>query len=276
MKVGFQGHNGAYSELALREYFGQNVEAIGFDFSEEVLENLLSNKLDIGFFPIENSIVGNVAVNLDLLNHKETYIIGESYLNINHCLLVKPGVELKDIKFVHSHPIALAQCRTFLHTHNMEPISAFDTAGSAKKLSRLDNPSHAVIASSLCAQYYDLEILAKNIQTVENNITRFVAFVKKDKIPKDIKKEKTSLCFSTNHTPGALLSCIQKFSDHNINLTKIESRPIPTDPFHYHFYVDFIGSSEDENIIQCLKEMEANVDYDNLLGSYPMAKKPQA
>lgn len=274
MKIGFQGHNGAYSELALREYFEQDVTAIGFDFSEEVLENLLSENLDIGFFPIENSIVGNVAVNLDLLNNKETYIIGESYLNINHCLLVKPGIKLKDIRFVHSHPIALAQCRAFLQKHEIEPVSAFDTAGSAKKLAHLDNPSHAVIASALCAQYYNLEICAENIQTVQNNITRFVAFVKKGQVPKNIKKEKTSLCFSTNHTPGALLRCIQKFSDHNINLTKIESRPIPTDPFHYHFYVDFIGSSEDENILQCLKEMHNNVEYNHILGSYPIGKKP--
>ena len=274
MKIGFQGHRGAYSELALREYFGKDAKAFGYDMSESVLENLLSGELDIGFFPIENSIVGNVAVNLDLLNHDETVIIGESYLNINHCLLVKPGVKLSEIKFAHSHPIALAQCRSFLRENKIEPVSALDTAGSAIKLSKLDAPDHAVIASSLCSEYYSLDICRVNIQTEQNNITRFVAFVKKENETRNLKREKTSLSFSTNHTPGALLNCIQNFANHNINLTKIESRPIPTDPFHYIFYVDFIGSSQDQNIIDCLEKMKGHVQSVNILGSYPMAKKP--
>ena len=275
MKIGFQGRRGAYSELALRSYFKQEkkIEVVGHDLSESVFDGVLSGELDIGFFPIENSIVGNVAINLDLLNHHQTYMIGESYLNINHCLLTLPGVKLEDVKFAHSHPIALAQCRDFLLKHNIEPVSAFDTAGSADKLSKTNNRDHAVIASSLCAEYYGLDIKKEKIQTVQNNITRFVAFVRNDKIPTDLVKEKTSLSFSTNHTPGALSNCIQYFSNHNLNLTKIESRPVPTDPFHYTFYIDFIGSSEDKNVTDCLAEMKNDVQFINILGSYPAAPR---
>lgn len=274
MKIGFQGHKGAYSELALREYFGNDSKSFGFDISELVLENLLNGQLDIGFLPIENSIVGNVAVNLDLLNQHETFIIGEFYLNINHCLLVKPGTKIDEIKFAHSHPIALAQCRSFLNSNNIESVSGLDTAGSALKLSKSNENQHAVIASSLCSKYYGLEILKEKIQTVENNITRFVAFVKKENTPKTLKQEKTSLSFSTNHEAGALLKCMEVFSNHKINLTKIESRPVPTDPFHYIFFVDFIGAINDIEIISCLAELQEHVQYVNILGSYPIAKKP--
>jgi prephenate dehydratase len=274
MKIAFQGTKGSYSEEALYQYFNkEKVEPVEIALSEDVCLSLINNEVAMAILPIENSIVGNVAVNLDLLNQHETYIIGEFYLNVHHCLLVKPGVKLEDVKFAHSHPIALAQCRKFLKEHEIESLSALDTAGSAVKLEKLDQPDHAVIASSLCAEYYNLEILREKIQTVENNITRFVAFVKKDKIPSDIKKEKTSLSFSTNHEPGALLNCIQNFSNHKINLTKIESRPVPTDPFHYIFNVDFIGSCEDPEVIACLKEMKKDVQYINILGSYPLAKK---
>jgi prephenate dehydratase len=273
MKIGFQGHKGAYSELALREYFGNDSKSFGFDISESVLENLVNGQLDIGFLPIENSIVGNVAVNLDLLNQHETYIIGEFYLNINHCLLVKPGTKITEIKFAHSHPIALAQCRSFLKKNSIEPVSGLDTAGSALKLTERNEKHHAVIASSLCSEYYGLEILREKIQTVENNITRFVAFVKKENIPSQLKQEKTSLSFSTNHEAGALLKCMQVFSNHKINLTKIESRPVPTDPFHYIFFVDFVGAINHPEIIACLDELRPHVQYVNILGSYPLAKK---
>lgn len=269
MKVGFQGHLGAYSELALREYFGQETEAFGFDISESVFENLHSQALDVGFLPVENSIIGNVAVNLDLLNQNDFSIIGEYYLSVNHCLMAKHGTPLKDIKYAHSHPVALAQCRDFLKKHSITPVSALDTAGSAKELSENPAHNHAVICSSLCAKYYGLNILAEKIQTVENNITRFVAFTKKDKVPKDLVCDKTSISFVTNHEPGSLMNCLQNFTNHNINLTKLESRPIPTDPFHYTFFVDFIGSSQDKQVLACLKEMKKDTQYIKILGSYP-------
>jgi prephenate dehydratase len=273
MKVGFQGHSGAYSELALREYFGNEILSTGFDMSESVFEKLDSGELDVAFLPIENSIVGNVAVNIDLLNTDDNFIIGEHYLNINHCILAKPGIELKDVKFAHSHPVALAQCRDFLKKHNITPVSALDTAGAAKKLSQDDDRDYAVICSSLCSDYYKLNILEEKIQTVKNNITRFVAVVKKNNIPADLEQEKTSLSFSANHEPGALMKCLQIFSNHNINLTKLESRPVPTDPFHYTFFVDFIGCPQDPDVEKCLMEMKSNVQYIRVLGSYPNTRK---
>lgn len=272
-KVAFQGLPGAYSEEALLNYFSNDVTSMGFDLSEQVLENVLMGEVDFGFLPVENSIVGNVAVNLDLLLREDVYIIGETYHPINHCLLALKGSQLTDIKVAYSHPIALGQCRTFINKNKIEPHSAFDTAGSAKKLSETKEKGASVIASEFCAEVYGLEVLAKDIQCVAENITRFVCFVREDKVPTNLNREKTSLAFSTKHHPGALLNCLQKFADHNINLTKLESRPIPENPFNYTFFVDFLGSIESENVENCIKSMVEDANNICLLGSYPLAKQ---
>lgn len=272
MKVAFQGKRGAYSEMAIRQYFKNEVSPIGFDLSEEVCNALEDNEVATGVLPVENSIVGNVAVNVDLLLKHHFFIIGEIYLPINHCLLAKKGVSLSDIKTVKSHPIALAQCHDFLVENNIKGIPEFDTAGSSELLSKSDITNEGTISSLLSAEYYDLEVISDEIQKVDTNFTRFVVFVKEKNIPEGLKLEKTSIAFSTNHKPGALLGCLQEFATFGLNLTKIESRPIPENPFMYTFFVDFLGSIHDINVKDCLLKLKEHTSSVKVLGSYPKAK----
>ncbi len=272
MKVAFQGTKGAYSEQALKKYFVEEAQAIGFELSEQVCEAVLADEVAMGILPVENSIVGNVAVNSDLLYEHDFFVIGECYLQIKHNLLVRPGVKLEEIKAVHSHPIALAQCRDFLNRHNIRAISDYDTAGACKNLVRRKSSDEGTIASSLCEEYYDIEILNDDIQKVKNNFTRFLVFVKKDKIPEGLIHQKTSIAFCTNHNPGALLNCLQEFASCGINLTKIESRPIPENPFMYTFFVDFMGSITDSKVKECLINLQKDTKTIKVIGSYPEGK----
>ncbi len=269
MKVGFQGLPGAYSEMALIDHFGSQATPISIEYSEDVFTELENNHIDYALLPVENSIVGNVAINNDLIYQKDVTIIGEHYLPINHCLLAKPGIKLAQIEKVISHPIALGQCRNFLREHKLESIATSDTAGSAQKLSQASD-STAAIASELAAKVYGLDIIAKNIQSTQNNITRFVVVSLNNKSLPDIKREKTSLAFVTKHHPGALLSCLLKFAAFNINLTKLESRPIADNPFQYTFFVDFEKSVDDDYTKLCLKALEQDVQSIKILGSYPL------
>lgn len=273
MKIAFQGKRGAYSEMAIRSYFSTGAIATGFDLSEEVCEALESDQVAMGVLPVENSIVGNVAINIDLLLKHHFFIIGEIYLPIKHCLLARRGTQISDIKSVKSHPIALAQCHDFLIQNKIKGIPEFDTAGSSELLSKNDHiKDEGTISSSLSAEYYDLEILSDDIQKVETNFTRFVVFVKEENIPEGLKQEKTSIAFSTNHNPGALLQCLQEFAVHGLNLTKIESRPIPENPFMYTFFVDFLGSIHDRNVKDCLLSLKENTKSIKIFGSYPQGK----
>jgi prephenate dehydratase len=273
MKVAFQGKRGAYSEMAIRSYFQEGAVASGYDLSEEVCQALEDGEVAIGVLPVENSIVGNVAINLDLLLQHHFFIIGEIYLPIKHCLLARKGTQISDIKTVRSHPIALAQCHDFLVKNKIKGIPEFDTAGSSELLSKNEHINdEGTISSSLSAEYYNLEILDDNIQKVEANFTRFVVFVKEENIPETLRQEKTSIAFSTNHNPGALLHCLEEFSNHGLNLTKIESRPIPENPFMYTFFVDFLGSIHDENVKDCLIKLKKSTNSIKIFGSYPQAK----
>lgn len=274
MRVAFQGARGAYSEMALKHFFGETAEAVGFDLSEQVCEALEESEVEYAILPVENSIVGNVSVNLDLLYHHNFFAVGEVYLPIQHCLLVNKGTRLEDIKTVHSHPIALAQCRDFLNRHGITAHPDYDTAGACKKLKESGHEQEATIASRLCAEVYDLEVLEEHIQKVKNNITRFLIFIKESNISSDLKQEKTSIAFSTKHKPGALLNCLQEFKKFDLNLTKLESRPVPENPFAYIFYVDFIGALQDQKVHDCLEALKSDTENIKILGSYPQGKIP--
>lgn len=273
-KVAFQGNQGAYSEVALYQYFGEEkVDAIGFPFSEQVFEAVENGEVDVGFVPVENSIVGNVDINTDLFfRHENVFAISESYLEINHCLLAPKGADINALEVVYSHPIALGQCREFLKQHEIKAVPEYDTAGSAKLVAQKNDLSMGAIASHLCAKYYNLDCLAKNIQTVKSNHTRFLSFIKKDQLPDNLLMQKTSIAFIAGHRPGSLVRCLQTFSRHQINLTKIESRPIPENPFEYIFYADFIGGASDLAVKRCLDEMQADTHQIKVLGSYNRAQ----
>ena len=272
MKIGYQGIKGAYSESAIYKHFGNDAEAIGFDISEEVFEALEKKEIDYALLPFENSIAGSVAINYDLLLKYEIHAVAEVFLKISHCILANKGAELKDIKKVYSHPHALEQCREFIRKHKLEMIPEFDTAGAARIVHERGKKDEAAIASEFCAEIYGLDVLEKNIETHNNNMTKFFVISNSDKIPENMNREKTSIAFKTKHYPGALINCLQRLAKHGINLTKLESRPIPEHNWEYVFYADFEGGIDDENVKLALSEMEASSLFLKVLGSYPKGK----
>lgn len=274
MKVAYQGVPGAYSEAALRRHFGEDAQPIGFAFSEQVFDAVEDGRADAGFVPVENSIAGSVGVNTDLLLERKVFAVAEAYLAIDHCLLGRPGDRLEDLTAVYSHPIALAQCRDFLNSRGLRAVPEYDTAGAAELVAQRRLPGEAAIASKRCAEVYGLEILAEDIQSVKGNFTRFLAFRREGDAPPGLQAEKTSVAFAVHHHPGALLDCLKLFADHAINLTKLESRPIASNPFEYSFFVDFLGGAGDAAVTAALAELRAAARSVKVLGSYPLAERP--
>ncbi len=271
MKIGYQGSPGSYSHEALRQYFGANHQAQGFETSEQVFEALENNQINYAILPIENSIVGNVTLNQDLFYQSSATVVAEHILRIEHCLLANPGTKLEDLSKVASHPIALAQCRDFLDRHKLRAAPDFDTAGAAARVAEEKNAGEGAIASKICAELYGLSILSQEIQKVQNNYTRFWVGIK-GKISHPINgADKISVALALKHHPGALLEVLKIFADSEINLTRLESRPDPHNPFRYIFYVDFEGEEMNPKIQHLLKVLEERTLVFKVLGSYKMA-----
>jgi len=273
MRIGFQGVRGAFSEAAIYQEYGDGdlVETVGFDNFEEVFDAVAQGDLDAGMIPVENSIAGSVSRNYDFFLSKPVTAIREVYAPIRHCLLAKQGVRLAEIRAVLSHPMALKQCEDFLKDLNVKSMPEYDTAGAAKMVAEGDELTRGAIASALAGTIYDLDILAEDIQTMDINMTRFLVIARN--APEDIKREKTSIAFKTEHHPGALEECLHKLTKNKINLTKIQSRPIPENPWEYVFYADFEGGTDQENVQRALNELESESKYLKVLGSYPMGDK---
>jgi prephenate dehydratase len=276
VKVAFQGVRGAYSEAALLAHFGAGAEPAGYPYSEQVFDAVEGGRADAGFVPVENTIAGPVGVNADLLLERPVTAVAEAYLLIEHCLLARPGARVEDLTAVYSHPIALAQCRDFLSARGLKAVPEYDTAGAAELVARRGLPDEAAIAGRRCADAYGLAVLAEGIQSVKGNFTRFLAFRRAGDAPSGLKKEKTSVAFSVRHHPGALLDCLKLFADHALNLTKLESRPIPADPFEYSFFADFLGGADDAGVRAALTELEAAARHVKVIGSYPLAERPRS
>lgn len=275
MRVAYQGVRGAYSEVALKRRYGPGTEALGFPFSEQVFDAVQEGRADFGFVPVENSIAGPVGVNMDLLLERPVYAVAEDYLLVEHCLLGRPGTKLADVRAALSHPVALAQVRDFLNARKIKAVPEYDTAGAAELVAGRSVPGEAAVASRQCAAEYGLEVLAEGIQRSKNNTTRFLAFVREGSQPSGLKREKTSLAFSVKHRPGALLDCLRRFSEHGINLTRLESRPIPEDPFQYFFFVDFLGGVDAPEVEKALDELRDSARAIKVLGSYPAGIRPK-
>jgi prephenate dehydratase len=274
VRIAFQGIRGAYSEAALLAHFGASAEPVGFPESEQVFDAVESGQVDGGFVPVENSIAGSVGVNNDLLLERGVFATAEFYFRIEHCLLGRRGERVEDVRTVYSHPVALAQCRDFVQRHGLRSVPEYDTAGAAEIVSKRSAPGEAAIASKRCVDAYGLELLAENIQTVQHNITRFLAF--RRAAPGDAPRgEKTSLGFSVHHHPGALLDCLKRFADHQINLTRLESRPVPANPFEYVFFVDLVGGRDQGAVDSALTELRATTLQIKVIGSYPVAERPR-
>ncbi|MBI3505904.1 MAG: prephenate dehydratase [Proteobacteria bacterium] len=275
MKVAFQGVRGAYSEEAALAHFGKSCVPAGYALSEQAVDAVERGTADFGILPVENSIAGHVAVNSDLFLNRRVTIIGESYLAIRHCLLARPESTLAQLDVVYSHPVALAQCETFLKRRKLVASPEYDTAGAAERVAERGQPGDGAIASERCAAIYGLQVLKRDIQSVRHNITRFLVFARHGNVPHGLKMQKTSVAFIAKHRPGALLGCLKRLADHGINLTRLESRPIPENPFAYVFLVDLVGGMKDEPVLLALKDLKKDARRVQVLGSYPAAARPK-
>ncbi|WP_419659324.1 PheA1: P-protein (includes: chorismate mutase and prephenate dehydratase) [Desulfosarcina variabilis str. Montpellier] len=273
MKIAFQGIRGAYSEMALHEHFDETVETVSCDSFDEVFEAVIDGSVLYGFIPVENTIAGTVVENYDLLLANDVFVIAEAYLPIRHTLLAKKGARLEDITEAFSHPHALKQCKDYLKSQGIKMMPTYDTAGAAQAVADGDRMDCAAIASELCAGIYDMEILERNIQSNSSNTTRFFVIAKKENVPPDHVTSKTTVAFKTRHYPGALVDCLKIFQKYNLNLTKLESRPIPENPWEYVFYAAFEAGIDDDEVKAAIGELTLHAVFVKLLGSYPKAEK---
>lgn len=270
IRVAFQGEIGAYSEEAAFDFFGNNIETVSCKTFNDVFEKTEKGIVEYGIIPIENSLEGSVGQNYDLLLKSNLKIFGETILRIRHCLLALEKINLKSIQKVYSHPQALGQCRKFLERLNCQLIPTYDTAGSAKMIKEEKLKNCAAIASERAGRFYGLKILKKGIEDNSKNFTRFFIISKKDRQPTG--NDKTSIIFSVKHKPGALYKALGIFAICDINLTKLESRPIVGRPWEYNFYLDFEGHRKDKIIQKVLSILKNTCLFLKVLGSYPKAK----
>jgi prephenate dehydratase len=272
ISMAFQGERGAYSEEAIYQFFGSEVETQPCRSFDGIFEAVESGAADYGALPVENSTAGSINQAYDLLLDHDLRVWGETIFRVRHALLAPPGTTLADIQQVRSHPQALAQCERYLSNHSWTPESAYDTAGSARDLAAAPEPGVAVIASRLAGQLYGLEELDYGIEDLAYNYTRFFILSYQD--PPRAQRNKTSLVFTTRHQPGALYECMGEFAKRRINLTKIESRPRLNRPWQYIFYLDFEGHCQDPECEAALMGLLRRSSFVKLLGSYPAATTP--
>ncbi len=271
--IAFQGEHGAYSEEAIRQKMGREVETLPCRSFDDLFEAVESGRADMAALPVENSVAGSINRSYDLLLEHDLKVWGEIMLHVRHALLAPPGTTIEQITHVRSHPQALAQCERYLNQHGLKAVPWYDTAGSAKDLAADPEPGVGVIASALAAEIYGLEILERDVQDLSWNYTRF--FLISHQEPDRQDPSKTSLVFATPHTPGALHACLGEFANRGINLTKIESRPRRNRPWHYVFYLDFEGHWQDEHCKEALVGLLSKAAFVKLLGSYPAAPLPK-
>lgn len=267
--VAFQGEEGAYSQEAIYRFFTPEVKTMPCCTFEDIFLAVEEERADYGVLPVENSTAGSINKAYDLLLDHDLNIWGEVLLRVRLCLLAGPGTTLQDVRRARSHPQALAQCERYLARHGIEPETTYDTAGSARDLAASPEPGVAVIASSLAAQIYGLEVLAPDIEDSPYNYTRF--FVLGTQSPPRAEHNKTSLIFAVRHVPGALHAALGEFAERGINLTKLESRPRRNRPWHYVFYLDFEGHWQDPPCEKALVGLLRRAAFVKLLGSYPAA-----
>jgi prephenate dehydratase len=268
--VAFQGIHGAYSEQAIRQHFGEEVDVKPYRSFSELFFAIQAKDVTYGLLPVENALAGAVHQAYELLMDYDLRIQAEVILHVHHNLLATKGTKVEDIKCVRSHPQALAQCERFLKRYNLEGVPAYDTAGAAWELSMNPEPATAAIASQLAGQLYDLEVILPNIEDVEFNFTRFFLLGHEDPPRGDYNK--TSLVFATRNQPAALYECLGEFATKGLNLTKIESRPRRNRPWEPVFYLDFEGHWQDPVCQEVLALLLQKASFVKMFGSYPAVK----
>lgn len=267
--VCFQGVEGAYSQLAMMAYFGENMKSsFHVELWRDAMEAIKNGKADYAVLPIENSLAGSIEENFDLLSEYNVAIVGEQILKVEHALLGVKGATIEDVKTVYSHPKAIAQCDLYIRSKHMDwdVINLHNTAVSAQKIKEDNNKTQAAIGSTYNAKLYDLDILEESIQDEKNNETRFIIVSKEKKYKKDA--DKISLMLEISHEPGSLYRILSNLMFNGINMNRIESRPIKGVNWQYRFFIDIDGNLDDEAVSNALTGLSEECVNLRVLGNY--------
>lgn len=275
IRVAFQGELGAFSGEAARNLLGQSVELLPCETFEKMFSVVEGDLSDYCLAPIENSLFGSVHQNYDLLLKHKLRIVGETSLRIVHNLIAAPGTKLENVRRVYSHPVALGQCLQFFNERpEIKPVAAYDTAGSVKMIMESREDGAAAIASAAAAEVYGARILVPGIEDDRANFTRFLLLAREDRcadIPADANK--TSIVFSLENRTGSLYRAMAVFALRDIDLMKIESRPLVGRPWEYSFYLDFIGNTKEPHVQNALAHLREFATSVKVLGCYKQAIK---
>ncbi len=266
-KVVYQGEQGAYAHEATVQYFGEEVDCYNVVSWRDAMEDIKNGKAAYGVFPIENSTAGSVDGVYDLLMEFDNYIVAETYIKVNHALLGVPGTDISDIKTVVSHPQALMQCENYLSSHReFSQISYSNTAAAAHKIATDADKTQAAIASKMAGKLYGLEVLAEDIVSSDKNTTRFIVVGSKKEFVEE--SHKISICFEIKHESGSLYYMLSNLIYNGLNMTNIESRPIPGRTWEYRFFVDVEGSLDDVAVQNAFTGMASEAGKFKILGNY--------
>ena len=265
-RVVFQGAEGAYSQAAMLTFFGDQIQSVHVDSFREAMSAIDEGSADFAVLPIENSTAGIVNEIYDLLQEYENYIVGEQIIEIEHCLLGVPGAELSDVRTVYAHPQALLQSARYLAGHDWQQISMQNNAFAAKKVANEKDKSQAAIAGAFAAEIYGLQILQKGINDCGSNSTRFIIVTNQKIFRKDARK--ISICFEVPHESGSLYHMLSHFIYNDLNMTKIESRPIEDRDWEYRFFIDFEGNLADSAVKNALRGLRDEARNMKILGNY--------
>ena len=270
-RVAFQGEHGAYSESAARALYGEEIETVPCVSFDQVFADVEEGRCDVGVVPVENSLAGSIHRNYDLLLQHNLFIVGEHNLRVSHCLIAHPGVALGEIRRVYSHPQALAQCEYSLRElGKVEAIAAPDTAGSVKLIHEAGLRDAAAIAGEQAARLYDMAILKREFEDEKTNFTRFLALSREATAPEG--EAKTALAFAGKNEPGLLFRCLSAFALRDIDLHKIESRPLRGVPWQYIFYLDFAGDLSETRCQRAVDQLQEMATFVRIFGSFPRAR----
>lgn len=266
-RVVFQGADGAYSQAAMTQYFGEQISSFHVDTFRDAMIAIDEGSADFAVLPIENSTAGIVSEIYDLLAEFENYIVGEQVIKIEHCLMALPGTKLSDIHTVYSHPQSLMQSARFLLEYpSWKQISMKNNAFAAKKVQEDQDKSQAAIASEYAARLYGLEVLEKGVNQSSSNSTRFIIVTNQKIFKKDAKK--VSICFEVPHESGSLYHMLSHIIYNNLNMSKIESRPIEERNWEYRFFIDFDGNLGDSAVKNALRGLREEARNMRILGNY--------
>ena len=265
-RVVFQGAEGAYSEMAMRRYFGDTVNGFAVETFRDAMCAIEEGRADYAVLPIENSTAGIVNEIYDLLVEFENYIVGEQIIHIEHCLLGLPGTDFEKIRTVYSHPQSLMQSARFLEEHDWKQISMPNNAFAARKVAQDGDRTQAAIASKSAGKIYGLSVLEEGINQEENNSTRFIIVTNQKIFRKDA--EKISICFEVPHRSGSLYHMLSHFIYNNLNLTKIESRPIEDRTWEYRFFITFEGNLSNAAVRNAITGVRSESGDFKILGNY--------